>query len=335
MNMPKRKTRFALFLVASLCHLGTAAKLVAAEEKERQFSDWSEPVNLGPVLNSQGRDFNNQHPAISKNGLSLYFVSNRPGGFGNNDIWVSQRSRIHAPWGPPQNLGPTINTPSNDFAPNLTPDGHWLYFNSNRPGGCGLGDLYVSHRQNTRDDFAWEPPMNLGCQINTEFAETAPNYFADEETDITSLYFSSDRPGGLADFDIYVSTLQEDGRFGPGVLVRELSSPFMDVRTAIRSDGLEFFLTSDRPDGRIGALDIWVSTRESTRDRWSTPVNVGPTVNSPYVQGGPALSHDGTTMYFYSNRPGSFGANDLYVTTRTELCGDNHHNEGSGDNQCE
>jgi hypothetical protein len=99
MNMPKRKTRFALFLVASLCHLGTAAKLVAAEEKERQFSDWSEPVNLGPVLNSQGRDFNNQHPAISKNGLSLYFVSNRPGGFGNNDIWVSQRRRIHAPWG--------------------------------------------------------------------------------------------------------------------------------------------------------------------------------------------------------------------------------------------
>jgi len=71
-------------------------------------------------------------------------------------------------------------------------------------------------------------------------------------------------------------------------------------------------------------LDIWVSTRESTQDPWTTPVNLGPTVNSPYVQGGPGLSHDGTTMYFYSNRPGGFGLNDLYVTTRHRL---HHHGE--------
>ena len=331
--MSQKRTSLGSLLAVSFFSLAVSYGVIWAEEHHHnrcrqrrfgEFSEWSEPVNLGPVVNSQGKGFRNQHPAISRNGLSLYFISNRPGGFGMNDIWVSQRTSIDAPWGSPQNLGATINTSSNDFAPNLTCDGHWLYFNSNRPGGCGLGDLYVSFREDTGDDFAWEQPVNLGCQINTEFPETAPSYFADQETGITSLYFASDRPTGLGDLDIYVSTLQDDGTFGPGVLVRELSSPFMDVRPAIRSDGLEFFLPSDRPEGRIGTLDIWVSTRESTQDPWTTPVNLGPTVNSPYEQGGPALSHDGTTMYFYSNRPGSFGDDDLYVTTRHRL---HHHGE--------
>src|SRR3989442_514022 len=77
------------------------------------FGPWAEPVNLGPVVNSP---FDDNHPAISKNGLSLYITSNRPGGVnGVNlgkvaEIWVSQRARRDAPWGPPQNLGPVINT---------------------------------------------------------------------------------------------------------------------------------------------------------------------------------------------------------------------------------
>jgi hypothetical protein len=64
-------------------------------------------------------------------------------------------------------------------------------------------------------------------------------------------------------------------------------------------------------------IDIWLSTRGSTLDFWSTPVNLGPTVNYPdYVTGRPALSWDGTTLYFYSTRPGGFGGRDLYVATR-------------------
>jgi hypothetical protein len=64
-----------------------------------QFSDWSEPVWLGPIVNSNANDF---HP-ISHNGLSLYISSNRTGGFGSNDIRVSQRASLDDPWGPPQN----------------------------------------------------------------------------------------------------------------------------------------------------------------------------------------------------------------------------------------
>ncbi len=299
--------------MAALFVLGTLPVLPAQAQK---FSDWSAPVNLGPAVNIAG--FNTQHPAISKDGLSLYFSSDRPGGFGKLNIWVSQRPSLDDSWGTPQNLGPNINSASIDMAPNLTPNGHWMYFHSDRPGGCGGLDLYVSHRKDKHDDFAWEPPVNLGCVINTPFDDAGPTFFHDRETDTTFLYFTSNRPGGPGNFDIYVSTEDEDGNFGPGVLVPELSSPFRDTRTAIRRDGLEVFLSSGRPGG-VGSEDIWVSTRESTEDPWSTPVNLGPVVNSTAFDGAPALSWDGTTLYFFSERAGGIGKRDLYVTTRTKL----------------
>src|SRR5581483_6014029 len=72
------------------------------------FGPWGTPVNLGPMVNTTSND---QHPAISKDGLSLYITSDRSGGFGGNDIWVSHRASRDAPWGAPVNLGSTINTP--------------------------------------------------------------------------------------------------------------------------------------------------------------------------------------------------------------------------------
>ncbi len=122
----------------------------------------------------------------------------------------------------------------------------------------------------------------------------------------------------VGDFDIYMSTLQDDETFGPVCLVPELSSPSRDTRTAIRRDGLEIFVTSNRAMGQ-GLLDLWVATRGSTSEPWSTPVNLGSTVNGAFNDGAPALSFDGTTLYFYSNRPGGLGGNDLQVATRTKL----------------
>jgi Tol biopolymer transport system component len=285
----------------------------------QKFSDWGPPVNLGQTINFPGA--NTQHPAISRNGLSLYFSSDRPEGSGMLDLWVSQRPSVNDSWGVPQNLGPNINSAATDSAPNLTPDGHFLYFYSGRPGGCGpagTDDLYVSHRRDKDDDFAWEPPVNLGCTINGPFNDAGPTFFHDRETDTTYLYFTSTRPGGPGNYDIYVSILDEDGNFGPGILVPELSSPFRDTRTAIRKDGLEIILSSGRPGG-VGSEDLWVSTRDDTEDPWSTPVNLGPIVNSPSFDGAPALSWDGTTLYFFSERPGGIGKRDLYVTTRNQL----------------
>jgi hypothetical protein len=105
------------------------------------------------------------------------------------------------------------------------------------------------------------------------------------------------------------------------VLVKELCSKKRDTRTAIRRDGLEMIIGSNR-DGGGGQIDLWASTRATTLDLWSTPVNLGDTVNSGADDGGPALSADGTALYFYSTRTGGFGGRDLYVTTRTRLVGE-------------
>jgi len=309
------------------------------------FGPWSEPVNLGPVVNSP---YNDNSPAISKDGLSLYITSSplpsppgsRPGGRGGADIWVSQRASIDAPWGEPVDLGPNINSARADGVPSLSTDGHRLYFHSTGRGGCGAADLFVSRRQDKRDDFGWEPPENLGCVVNSPFPDNGPTIFEDDATGITTLYFNSPRPGGLGDVDIYASTLQADGTFGPGVNVSELNSPFEDSRVAIRRDGLEIFLSTNRPGG-VGSQDIWVATRATTLDPWSPPVPLGPVVSSPYFDGGPALSFDGTELYFYSDRPGGFGGLDLYVSRRARLRGpdtaekarDETHERGKGKEQ--
>jgi Tol biopolymer transport system component len=281
-----------------------------------KFSDWSAPVNLGAIVNSTSND---QHPGISPDNLSLYFASDRSRGQGGLDLWVTQRSSVNEPWGRPQNLGPNINSSFKENAPTLSIDGHFLFFGSDRPGPCGHFDIWMSHRKNRHDDFSWEAPVDLGCTLNGSTDDDGPTFYVDKESDVTTLYFTSfNRPGNIGDWDIYSATLNEDGTFDTPQLVPELSSPFRDTRTAIRRDGLEIFLTSNRPLGRD--LDIWVSTRKCTRDPWSTPENLGPVVNSAgSSDGAPTLSRDGTTLYFYSNRPGGLGLNDLYVTTRTKL----------------
>lgn len=280
------------------------------------WSPWSAPVSLGPIVNSAATD---QQPAISKDGLSLYFASQRAGGFGDLDLYVSQRTSLDDPWGPPQNLGPTINTAFIEHAPNFSPDGHRMFFHSTRPG-CGGADLYVSRRQDRRDDFGWEAPVNLGCVVNTPFDDAGPTYFEDESTGLTTLMFNSNRPGGPGNFDIYESTLQPDGSFGPAVVNLQLSGPARDTRTTISRNGLELFISSDVTGriGGIGSQDLWVSTRATTSDPWSTPVNLGPIVNSTRFDGAPALSFDGTALYFFSG-PGGTGNNDLYVTTRARV----------------
>ena len=301
----------------------------AAESDAPTWSAWSTPVNLGSVVNST---FNDNHPAISKDGLSLYLTSGRPGGVNGvnalqaEEIWVSQRASRDADWGPPVNLGPAINSvASNTGSPTFTPDGHRMYIHSNRPGFCGLADLYVARRHDKRDDFGWAPAENIGCVVNGPANDNGPTYFEDEITGITTLYFTSTRLGGPGDFDIYSSTrVGDDAEFGPAVLVPELSATGRDTRTAIRRDGLEIFLSSDGSGrvGGIGSQDIWVSTRASTLDAWSTPVNLGATVNSTAFDGAPALSFDGATLYFFSERAGGIGKRDLYVTTRQRVAAD-------------
>lgn len=275
-----------------------------------KFSDWAAPTNLGPAINSPFNDFG---AATSRDGLSLYFNSDRPGGFGGPDIWFSQRPTENDPWGPPVNLGAVVNTAANEAVPSLSRDGHWLFFNSNRPGGVGDQDIWASWRDHTHDDFGWEPPFNLGAGVNSAFFDAGGSYFENDEGGAPLLFFTSNR---LGTFDIYVSQLWPVGSFGPATLVPELSSAASDQRPSVRFDGLEVFFFSNRP-GSVGN-DLWVSTKTSVFHPWSTPVNLGPTVNSASNDQQPHIAADRQTLFFASNSPSGFGGFDLYVTTRTK-----------------
>jgi hypothetical protein len=265
-EMPRRRLlqgTGALGVAAILRPTAAFAECDDDTEPLGPFEPWSNPINLGPVVNSP---FDDRFPAISKNGLSLYISSTRPGGVnGANpgnilEIWVSQRASLDNPWETPINLDafnsePVINWIGSDTrAPDFSPDGHHMFFDSgdlgSRPGGCGNADLYVSQRANKRNDFGWqEPPVNLGCVINSPFDDGLPTYFEDEETGIITMYFTSGRPPAGPLGHKYVSTLGDDGAWGPAVFVPELSSPFLDSRTAIRRDGLELLMSSTRPGG--------------------------------------------------------------------------------------
>ena len=293
------------------------AFLASSPTAEPRLSNWSAPVNLGPIVNSA---FNDIGPAISKDGLSLYIQSNRPGGFGGLDIWVSQRADVGLPWGAPRNVGSVINTTATEGSPAFSRDGHWMFFNSNRPGGFGDTDIWVAWRAHIHDNFGWQTPVNLGAAINTAFGDGGASYFENEEGGAPLLFFGSSRPGGAGAGEFYVSARAGDGSYGPATLVPELGSPQADMGPKIRFDGLEMFLFSNRP-GSLGAFDLWVSGRETVFDSWSPPANLGSVVNSTSNELTPYPSSDRRFLFFGSDRPGGFGATDLYVITREKVNG--------------
>ena len=278
------------------------------------LSEWSAPVNIGNVVNSS---FAEGGPAISKNGLSLYFHSERPGGYGSTDIWVSQRASRNDPWGPPEHLGSAVNTAGLEAVAALSRDEHLLFFASDRLGGLGGNDIWVSYRRHVHDPFDWQPAVNLGSGVNSIFADAAPSYFENDGVGVPQLFFHSSRPGGVGGTDIYVSEHLPNGTFGPASLVVELSGPGQEQRPSIRFDGLEMFFFSDRPPSE-GGVDLWSSTRRSIFDAWSTPTNLGPPVNTASAEVQPYISSDGLTLFFQSPRPdGGFGSQDIWMTTRT------------------
>lgn len=121
---------------------------------------WLPPVNLGPPINTPAKE---TQPALSADGRQLYFTSDRPGGSGQLDLWVSQR-QPNGTWSVPRNLGPTLNTPEDEQAPFLHPDGRTLYFMSRGHPGMGGFDVYFSRYESAN---GWSVPKNLGYPINS------------------------------------------------------------------------------------------------------------------------------------------------------------------------
>lgn len=303
--------RFVLLIIFTV----SLVLMQSSTAQGQKYSDWSAPVSLGSTINSAASD---QQPAISKDGLSLYFASNRAGGFGGFDIYVSERASVDDPWGAPVNLGATVNTAFDEGNPAFSRDEHFMFFQSKRPGGFGGIDLWVSQREHTHDDFDWQPALNLGAGVNSPADDNGPSFFAEDEGEVAQLLFGSSRPG-LGGADLYVSDLMPDGSFGPATPITALNSPANENDPSIRHDGLEIFFQSTRT-GSLGQ-DLWVATRESTADDWSTPVNLGSPVNTTFGEQNAYLSSDNLTLFFASDRPGGSGGLDLYMTTRAKLHG--------------
>ena len=252
--------------------------------------------------------------AVTETGLSLYFASDRAGGLGGLDIYVSRRASINDPWGPPQSLGNTINTPSNDHCALVAADGHQLFFVSNREGGQGMGDLYMSFRRNPFDDTSWEAPQIL-TELNSASDDYGPTVFRNPRTGALTMFYNSNRPG-RGGYDIYMSVQQSNGRFASPTLVAELSSAQDETFPMVTPSGLDVVFSSNRTGG-LGANDLWVSSRATSSDPWSTPRNLGSPINTSSGEARGGTYAGGTRLAFFSNRAGGAGGQDLYESTRT------------------
>ena len=167
--------------------------------REEVEETWGEPVNLGSPVSSSVLDI---APSISSDGLSLFFGSERPEGYGSADLWLTTRETIHSHWDTPMNLGPAINSAANEGVPSISADGLLLFFSGAaygpfRADGCGKADLWVSTRATTSDH--WGTRVNLGQPVNSADQDVAPNISADGST----LYFASKREGGVGHFDLW------------------------------------------------------------------------------------------------------------------------------------
>lgn len=263
-------------------------------------------------------------------------------------------TRIH-------NLGPSINSPEDEYFPFLTNDQRWLYFTRQYPDGDE--DLYFSHRPreewrnaaalqdaNSRapegmstlvrdgrtvyytacgraesggpcdlwigeiEDRRLQGMKRLEGGINSSYwdSQAAVSCGGDR------LFFASNRPGGLGGTDIWVSERRPDGTWREPVnLGAPVNSPGDEEAPFISNDGQTLYFSSTGHDG-LGEQDIFMSWWDKRFNRWSTPINLGPPVNSPHRELGFFLSADGRTGYFASDRPGGEGKMDIYTFSLSE-----------------
>lgn len=302
--------RYRIHVAAILTAIGVLLPVAAFGAEP-----WGAPSKIDEVAGNNA-DINTTFvdgcPIQAPDGLSLYLASNRPGGLGGLDIWVARRASTDEPWGAPSNLGEPINSASDEFCP--TPGrGNALFFVSREalPGACGLGDIYFTRRNPVH---GWAEPQRLACAPagpNTALDEQGPSYvdLGDEEL----LFFSSGSTAVAG--DIFVTSRLPGDAFGPAVAVSGLNDATAnDIQPNVRKDGREVVFSSNRAGG-LGAQDIWTSTRESTDDPWSAPVNLGAPINTAAAETRPSLSWKAEQLLF-GRSPGPEGASDIYVATR-------------------
>lgn len=216
-------------------------------ESDRVNGNWGKAFPLSGKINSN--DFNVGAQNISQDGEWLVFTGcNFPQGNGSCDLYISYLTKNG--WSEPQNLGWDVNTEFWESTPSLSPDKRDLYFSSDRPGGYGGRDIWVSHR----NENGWSKPENLGPEINTAGDESTPFIHADNQT----LYFnSSGLPGYSEKPDLFVTRKQADGKWShPENLGYPINTIGDEGSLIVDADGKTAYYSSDKIDSK-GGLDIY------------------------------------------------------------------------------
>ena len=221
---------------------------------------------------------------------------------------------------PIHTVNSTVNSPWWELQPNISADGLSLYFASSRPGR-GDYDLYVATRDNRDAPFEQVEPLD---ELNTRYRDISPSISSDGLV----LYFTSNRPGGMGDQDLYLArrdgTVDDEGNrvpFGPAELVDGVNTRYWDCCPSISADGLALYFDSTRPGGR-GDRDLYVGVRSEPRGPFETgrPLE---NINTPFTDASPSISSDGMTLFWSDNnvslrRPGGRGGVDIWFSFRQE-----------------
>jgi outer membrane protein OmpA-like peptidoglycan-associated protein/tetratricopeptide (TPR) repeat protein len=206
-----------------------------------------------------------------------------------------------------ENLGPGVNSPEHEYSPIITPNQSVLVFTSRREGSTGgkktedneyFEDIYISYRRGG----SWTPPKQISKNINFDFHDAAAAISANGR----ELYLYIEDNGG----DLYHSTFNGQDWSKPKSLGPPINTEHHETSMTITSDGKRIYFASDRPGG-YGNLDIYMSDRQSDGS-WGTPVNLGPTINTPGNEDSPYIHPDGQTFYFSSDGHLGLGGYDVF-----------------------
>ncbi|MCP5510490.1 MAG: PD40 domain-containing protein [Leptospiraceae bacterium] len=210
-------------------------------------------------------------------------------------------------------FGYPLNTQNSEYCPIIAPNSRYLVFQSNRPGGMGGMDVWISENKNFRNRSEkpiWSDPMNFR-ELNTPDFEGPFTIRFDKNGLPLEIFFTSRKSpisgrDGLKGLNIY--TIKNLTRKNPATdswskpeHILEFNSHFDDKMPAISPDGKSLVFASNRPGG-FGGFDLWISNRDLKINKWSSPINLGPKINSSANEIMPSYHYDGQTLFFSSDR---------------------------------
>jgi outer membrane protein OmpA-like peptidoglycan-associated protein/tetratricopeptide (TPR) repeat protein len=213
---------------------------------QKENNGWSMMKNAGYPLNT---DDNEGAQTISADGRFMVFTAcNREEGVGRCDLYYSEK--VGDKWTFPKNMRTPVNTRYKETQPSLSADGRTLYFASDRPGGKGQLDIWVTVKD---EEGNWSQPVNLGDKINTRQHEMSPFIHFDNQT----LYFASEGYPGLGGFDLYISRKDSSGKWTtPENLGYPINTNEDEIGLIVNSRGNHAYFSSGR-DPNVGK-DIYM-----------------------------------------------------------------------------